>query len=186
MLEYIQSPHFQQLLEQHPDYILVFLVFVFAVIGVVAACTSNWFKVVLVHNHYHTAPPAQYAYPPRDHAPRHVYAKQDDNPDEWPMHSPAPSRRSRRSKRPKMDKSKRFRILRRDGFRCQVCGRKASEDDAIELHIDHKMPLSQGGSNDDSNLWTLCKECNLGKSDQIIDELIKSSDGSPASSEREN
>lgn len=29
--------------------------------------------------------------------------------------------------------------------------------------VDHIMPRAWGGTNDDSNLWTLCDECNLGK-----------------------
>lgn len=29
--------------------------------------------------------------------------------------------------------------------------------------IDHIIPRDWGGSNEDSNLWTLCEECNLGK-----------------------
>ncbi len=75
--------------------------------------------------------------------------------------------------RPKMSSGKRFRVLRRDGFRCQLCGRTAA--DGIELHIDHKMPLAKGGSNQDDNLWTLCGECNGGKSDTIVDEILENS-----------
>jgi hypothetical protein len=59
-------------------------------------------------------------------------------------------------------KSKRFEILKRDGYRCQLCG--ASQVDGATLHVDHKKPLARGGTYDDSNLWTLCDTCNLGKS----------------------
>ena len=57
----------------------------------------------------------------------------------------------------------RFEILRRDSYRCQLCGRSAS--DGIRLHIDHKHAASRGGTNTLENLWTLCEPCNLGKSD---------------------
>lgn len=61
-----------------------------------------------------------------------------------------------------ISQSRRFSILRRDGFKCQTCGRSA-EEDGVKLHVDHQQPLSKGGSNDDENLWTLCQDCNLGK-----------------------
>ncbi len=78
---------------------------------------------------------------------------------------------SRRPKtRPEISASKRFDIMRRDNFRCQLCGRVAS-DDAI-LQIDHKVPVAKGGTNDDSNLWTLCSDCNLAKSDTLMPEIL--------------
>lgn len=57
--------------------------------------------------------------------------------------------------------SSRFRIMKRDNFCCQLCGRKGIEDSPLE--VDHIHPLAKGGSNQDSNLWTLCFECNRGK-----------------------
>jgi hypothetical protein len=62
---------------------------------------------------------------------------------------------------------RRFDIMNRDGFRCQLCG--ASSADGTQLHIDHRVPLAKGGSNEDDNLWTLCGHCNLGKSDKSLD-----------------
>ena len=56
----------------------------------------------------------------------------------------------------------RFEILERDGFRCQLCGRDASH--GVRLEIDHKTPYSKGGETFADNLWTLCHECNAGKS----------------------
>jgi hypothetical protein len=58
---------------------------------------------------------------------------------------------------------RRFEILKRDGFRCQLCG--ASSENGSQLHVDHRIPIAKGGSNEDDNLWTLCERCNLGKSD---------------------
>ncbi len=65
--------------------------------------------------------------------------------------------------RESISKSRRFAILKRDGYKCQLCGR--SQDDGVKLHIDHRVPHAKGGSNEDDNLWTLCEDCNLGKSD---------------------
>lgn len=45
----------------------------------------------------------------------------------------------------------RRRILQRDGYACQCCGTVRADNE-----IDHRVPLEQGGSNDDSNLQTLC------------------------------
>lgn len=58
----------------------------------------------------------------------------------------------------------RARILNRDKGRCQMCGRTVA-DDAVKLHVDHKIPRAWGGDSTDSNLWALCTECNLGKKD---------------------
>lgn len=57
----------------------------------------------------------------------------------------------------------RFRILKRDGYRCQLCGRTAQ--DGVKLEIDHKIARSKGGSDAEDNLWTLCFDCNRGKRD---------------------
>jgi hypothetical protein len=55
----------------------------------------------------------------------------------------------------------RWQVLDRDGRRCVACG--ASAADGITLHIDHIVSLFNGGSNEPSNLQTLCAPCNLGK-----------------------
>jgi 5-methylcytosine-specific restriction endonuclease McrA len=57
---------------------------------------------------------------------------------------------------------RRFRILKRDKFTCQYCGRKAP---FVTLHVDHIIPSSKGGTSEDQNLTTACQDCNLGKSD---------------------
>ena len=59
-------------------------------------------------------------------------------------------------------KAARFRILKRDSYRCQMCGKSAQSGATLE--VDHKTPRAKGGSNHDSNLWTLCFDCNRGKS----------------------
>ncbi|MCM1266209.1 MAG: HNH endonuclease [Candidatus Gastranaerophilales bacterium] len=57
----------------------------------------------------------------------------------------------------------RYNILKRDGFKCVICGR--SKADGAKLHVDHIKPVSKGGKTEESNLRTLCDMCNLGKSD---------------------
>lgn len=60
--------------------------------------------------------------------------------------------------------SLRYDIMKRDGFRCVLCGRTSK--DGIALHVDHILPVSKGGQTIPSNLRTLCDVCNLGKSDK--------------------
>lgn len=59
----------------------------------------------------------------------------------------------------------RFLVMRRDRFRCVLCGRTPATDPKIELHIDHIVAWSKQGRTDLSNLRTLCSRCNLGKAD---------------------
>lgn len=59
----------------------------------------------------------------------------------------------------------RYLVLKRDNFKCVICGRSPAKDPKIELQIDHIIPWSKGGETTIENLRTLCSECNLGKSD---------------------
>ena len=74
----------------------------------------------------------------------------------------------RKMERRRVTDKLRYQILRRDGFRCQLCG--ASQADGVRLHVDHIIPVSKGGTSDVENLRTLCDRCNLGKGDQMEDE----------------
>jgi hypothetical protein len=67
-----------------------------------------------------------------------------------------------------VSKSMRFDVMKRDNFRCRLCGASPATDTKAVLHIDHIIPLSRGGKNMISNLWTLCKECNYGKRDKTL------------------
>lgn len=68
-------------------------------------------------------------------------------------------------KRQPIKPSIRFQVLKRDGYRCQMCG--ATAQDGAKLEIDHIHPVSKGGSNELSNLQVLCRDCNAGKRDQL-------------------
>ena len=43
----------------------------------------------------------------------------------------------------------------------------SKKEDGVTLHIDHIIPVSKGGTDELSNLQTLCADCNLNKSDVI-------------------
>jgi len=60
----------------------------------------------------------------------------------------------------------RLKVLKRDGFKCVLCGRSPAIDPGVVLHIDHILPVAKGGATRLENLQTLCKECNWGKSDK--------------------
>lgn len=45
----------------------------------------------------------------------------------------------------------RFKVLRRDGFTCQYCGRRAPD---VALHVDHRIPWSEVRAHDIANLVT--------------------------------
>jgi 5-methylcytosine-specific restriction endonuclease McrA len=57
----------------------------------------------------------------------------------------------------------RFRVMRRDMFKCKNCGRSPATDPEVVLHIDHILAWSKGGETEIGNLQTLCSKCNLGK-----------------------
>jgi len=56
-------------------------------------------------------------------------------------------------------------IFERDGYRCSYCG---TTDGPFEC--DHIMPVSRGGTNDNSNLTTACVSCNRDKRAMTVDE----------------
>ena len=56
-------------------------------------------------------------------------------------------------------------ILRRDGHRCQFCGRGD-----LPLTLDHVVPVSRGGDDSWENLVCACVHCNNKKGDRTPDE----------------
>lgn len=48
------------------------------------------------------------------------------------------------------------RIRERDGYSCQICGMDGNS-------VDHIVPRSAGGGDEDWNLQTLCVKCNSAK-----------------------
>lgn len=73
-------------------------------------------------------------------------------------------RKTKQYQRSLVTESKRYDIMKRDGFKCILCGRSAA--DGVKLHVDHIKPIAKYGESDDNNLRTLCEECNRGKRDK--------------------
>ena len=75
--------------------------------------------------------------------------------------SPKKPRQTARSPWPK---GIRYEALKRASFRCEYCGATKIE---IQLHLDHIIPVSKGGTDELDNIRVLCGECNLNKSNLI-------------------
>lgn len=61
-----------------------------------------------------------------------------------------------------LNKLKKLILFRKNKFKCNVCG-KLAKSGATGLQADHKVPLSRGGDNSDSNWQPLCNHCNAVK-----------------------
>jgi len=59
----------------------------------------------------------------------------------------------------------RAEVLLRDGARCRRCRT------AVNLEIDHIVPLSKGGRTEEANLQTLCRRCNRRKWKKLVAQL---------------
>ncbi|MFA7287244.1 MAG: HNH endonuclease [Melioribacteraceae bacterium] len=62
--------------------------------------------------------------------------------------------------------SLRYFVLKRDNFRCVKCGDSPALNIGTRLQVDHKIPWEKGGETEESNLQTLCFNCNSGKSNK--------------------
>jgi hypothetical protein len=58
----------------------------------------------------------------------------------------------------------RFIVMKRDNFKCKICGRSPATHPGLILHVDHIKPWSEDGETVLENLQTLCSDDNLGKS----------------------
>ena len=67
--------------------------------------------------------------------------------------------------RTRIPRGMRHEVFKRDNYTCVECG--ARKSDGATLHVDHKIPVSKGGTDELDNLQTLCSDCNLNKSDVI-------------------
>ena len=70
-----------------------------------------------------------------------------------------------------ISKGMRFDALKKSGFKCAYCGRGAEE---TKLHVDHIIPIANGGGNGMDNLITACADCNLGKKDKTLTDDLRS------------
>lgn len=61
-------------------------------------------------------------------------------------------------------------VYSQDDYECQTCGAQGGKAGNTELHAHHKKPISEGGSNEMSNLITLCKDCHNRQHDHDISD----------------
>jgi hypothetical protein len=66
----------------------------------------------------------------------------------------------------KISKEIKQQVFERDGNKCQACG-AVLKPSLAEIH--HSLPISKGGTNELSNLITLCRNCHYSIADKIID-----------------
>ena len=66
-----------------------------------------------------------------------------------------------KSQRRLMTRELRRRIIERDNYTCQICGKYMPDE--VGLHVDHVIPIKRGGKSVESNLQVLCDKCNLRK-----------------------
>jgi hypothetical protein len=63
----------------------------------------------------------------------------------------------------------RFKVLKRDHFKCVLCGDHPARNAECTLHVDHVAPWSKGGKTREDNLRTLCATCNIGRGNRFAD-----------------
>ncbi|MBK8726605.1 MAG: HNH endonuclease [Holophagaceae bacterium] len=56
----------------------------------------------------------------------------------------------------------RMSIIKRDEFKCRICGRSPKDYGDLELHVHHIRPWAAGGVTEERNLITLCHTCHNG------------------------
>lgn len=61
----------------------------------------------------------------------------------------------------------RAKVFARDGWRCQICGRKTLKANGVrrltEATLDHRIPISKGGDHTYANVQCACRSCNEAK-----------------------
>lgn len=67
----------------------------------------------------------------------------------------------------------RMSIIKRDGFRCRICGRSPKDYSDLELHVHHARPWAAGGVTEERNLITLCHTCHKGLDPHYEHALFK-------------
>ena len=74
-------------------------------------------------------------------------------------------RRTKTSKRARFTREEKEAILTKTKGRCAHCGRDISVD---VMTVEHAVPISRGGSNEDVNIVPLCSDCNTSKGFKVI------------------
>lgn len=76
------------------------------------------------------------------------------------------AKRSRNGERVVISDEQRNRIHKRDGYRCVLCG------NSHNLCLHHRKKVSEGGTNDDDNLVTLCYPCHAKQHPEIANLIL--------------
>jgi 5-methylcytosine-specific restriction endonuclease McrA len=77
-----------------------------------------------------------------------------------------PSKEWMYKERQKLSAGLRYFILKRDDFKCQLCG-ASGIDPGVRLEVDHIIALENWGMTEIDNLRTLCRKCNKGKGTKV-------------------
>ncbi len=72
-----------------------------------------------------------------------------------------------------VSKKTRFEVFKRDGFQCMYCGQTPP---IVILELDHIDPVSLGGSDEVHNLITACFDCNRGKKNIPLGQIVSRPD----------
>lgn len=64
-----------------------------------------------------------------------------------------------------------FRVMKRENQICGTCGKSVQDGD---IHFDHIIPFSKGGSSEESNIRMLCDTCNQKRSNRFEAEFLVS------------
>ncbi len=67
-----------------------------------------------------------------------------------------------------ISKKTRFEVFKRDGFKCQYCGKTPPD---IILEVDHINPVAGGGEDEINNLLCACFDCNRGKKNIPLERI---------------
>lgn len=70
-------------------------------------------------------------------------------------------------------KRTRFEVFKRDNFTCRYCGKSSPQ---VILEVDHIIATAKGGTDDPMNLATSCWDCNRGKSDVPLSDVMTGED----------
>ncbi|GAI55304.1 unnamed protein product, partial [marine sediment metagenome] len=96
--------------------------------------------------------------------------------------SPPPLQKIKRRCLTKKEYEYAWEKWRENGMICPICKKKGEFvankgiviDEYIPFQIDHKIPISKGGTYDLSNLRVVCQKCNAQKGNMLTLELIQS------------
>jgi 5-methylcytosine-specific restriction endonuclease McrA len=98
----------------------------------------------------------------------------------WSVKHPDAVRRKRHNRRTRITgnggtytlKELNAQFEKQEGF-CYYCGELLYASFDKEVHVDHMIPLSRGGSNSIENIVLSCATCNLEKNTKTSDEYLK-------------